>query len=253
MASGKFNAHGGEDESYFVSMTDLMVGMLFVFIIILMAFALNMREQQDRFDQTTNKITQANQTRKEMLEDLERALKQRGVIVTIDRENGILRLPEALLFAQGEFELTGKGQGALGQLASVLAMVLPCYANAATVGKGCPKNRKGRLEALFIEGHTDDKPIGMQMANNWELSTKRAIGTFNSLLSHEKALEKLTNDNDQKLLGVSGYAEFRPIKKGNTKEARAANRRIDLRFLMAAPTTRELNALKGRVEGGLAQ
>jgi chemotaxis protein MotB len=32
-----------EDESYFVSMTDLMVGMLFIFIIMLMAFALNLR------------------------------------------------------------------------------------------------------------------------------------------------------------------------------------------------------------------
>ncbi len=255
MTTGNFNAQGIEEESYFVSMTDLMVGMLFVFIIMLMAFALNLREQQDKFDQTTNQLTQANQTRKEMLEDIKNLLKSRGVKVFVDPENGILRLPEELLFARGEYELTGKGQDALGQLATALNLVLPCYANSSTAARDCPKNRKGRLEALFIEGHTDDKPIASRMANgvgnNWELSTERAIATFNALRQHEPALEGLANDGDQKLLGVSGYAEYRPVRTEDSEDARAANRRIDLRFLMATPTTAQLRTLKGRVERGL--
>ena len=36
-----------EEPSYLVSVSDLMVGMLFIFIIILMAFALNFRVAQD--------------------------------------------------------------------------------------------------------------------------------------------------------------------------------------------------------------
>jgi hypothetical protein len=35
-----------EDESYFISMTDLMVGLLFIFIIMLMVFALQYREAE---------------------------------------------------------------------------------------------------------------------------------------------------------------------------------------------------------------
>ena len=35
--------HGEGGENYFVSMTDMMVGMLFLFIILLMVFALNYR------------------------------------------------------------------------------------------------------------------------------------------------------------------------------------------------------------------
>jgi chemotaxis protein MotB len=35
-----------EKESYFVSMTDLMVGLLFIFIIMLMVFALQYREAE---------------------------------------------------------------------------------------------------------------------------------------------------------------------------------------------------------------
>lgn len=257
MANHEYSAHGIEEESYFVSMTDLMVGMLFVFIIMLMAFALNLREQQDKFDQTTDALTQANQTRKEMLEDIAKQLAKRGVIVFIDRENGILRLPEEMLFPRGQYELTAKGHDALNQLANVLEVVLPCYAQSSIIPASCPPNRKGRLEALFIEGHTDDKPIASRMANgisnNWELSTERAITTFNALREHEPMLQSLSNDSRQKLLGVSGYAEFRPVKTENTEEAKAANRRIDLRFLMATPTTAELSNIKGRVERGMAK
>src|SRR6516225_9111848 len=36
-----------EEENYFVSMTDMMVGMLFLFIILLMVFALNYRVGDD--------------------------------------------------------------------------------------------------------------------------------------------------------------------------------------------------------------
>jgi hypothetical protein len=36
-----------EDENYFVSMTDMMVGMLFLFIIMLMMFALNFKKSDD--------------------------------------------------------------------------------------------------------------------------------------------------------------------------------------------------------------
>ena len=35
-----------EEESYFISMTDLMVGLLFIFIIMLMVFALQYREAE---------------------------------------------------------------------------------------------------------------------------------------------------------------------------------------------------------------
>src|SRR4051812_21851603 len=36
-----------EEENYFISMTDMMVGMLFIFIIMLMSFALLFRQQTD--------------------------------------------------------------------------------------------------------------------------------------------------------------------------------------------------------------
>ena len=57
MTTERYSGLVEEEENYFVSMTDLMVGMLFIFIIMLMAFALNFRDAQDK--QVAEKAKQA--------------------------------------------------------------------------------------------------------------------------------------------------------------------------------------------------
>ena len=54
-----------EEESYFVSMTDMMVGLLFLFIIMLMNFAFRLQE-------TTEDLTSANEVRSEILQDIQK-------------------------------------------------------------------------------------------------------------------------------------------------------------------------------------
>lgn len=255
MSQTEHKTHNVEEESYFVSMTDLLVGMLFIFIIMLMAFALNLREEQERFDRTTATLTEADKARQRMLEDIKHQLEQRGVMVLVDLENGVLRLPEQLLFPRGDYKLTPQGHDALEKLADVLSVVLPCYAASSEHPQMCPGGSPaGRLEAVFIEGHTDDVPILGRMANgvsdNWELSTERAIETFKALTTQAPSLELLANSKLQKLLGVSGYGKDRPARSENTEEARAANRRIDLRFLMETPTSQEVERIKKEVERG---
>jgi chemotaxis protein MotB len=246
-----------EEESYFVSMTDLMVGMLFVFIIMLMAFALNLKTQQQTFENTSQQLSRANETRSEMLEEMKRQLQQLGVHVEIDTVNGVLRLPEKLLFGRGEFMLSDTGREALGKLAAVLSELLPCYA-VGPIGRppGCPPSKGGRLEAVLIEGHTDDVPIVGQMASgiadNWQLSAARAIETYKELVKTAPALGLVNNDSNQRLLGVSGYGENRPVELGNSVDARARNRRIDLRFLMATPSEKDLERIRQEVEHGIS-
>lgn len=255
MNSPEPGMHAAEEDSYFVSMTDLMVGMLFIFIIMLMAFALNLREQEEKFDVTTSALTKANETRREMLEDIKKALERQGVTVFIDVENGVLRLPEELLFPRGEYRLTENGQDKLKRLAAVLSHILPCYSNAPGSSQvSCPPSPGGQLEAVFIEGHTDDRPIIGKMNNgirsNWELSTERAIETFKAITQETTVLASIENDKKQKLLGVSGYAEYRPVKVEDTDEARSSNRRIDLRFLMETPNTEDIEKIRRSIGTG---
>lgn len=249
------NTHHQEDESYFISMTDLMVGMLFIFIIMLMAFALNLKQQQSQLKETTNKLTQVDATRAQMLKDIEKSLRDKGVEVKVFPESGVLRLPEKLLFDSGKSELGETGRIAVARLAEVLRMILPCYSSApldagATV---CPKTLGGRLEAIYIEGHTDNQRYHGLADGNWQLSGARAIEVYQKLVANSSLLGELRNDGatnagkGQKLLGVSGYAEFRPVREEPTDEARRENRRIDLRFIMAAPSRVDLDEIRKEV------
>jgi chemotaxis protein MotB len=248
--------HHPEDESYFASMTDLLVGMLFVFIILLMAFALNLRDQQEQVTTAADRLTKANVARTELLMQLQHSLKNDGVTVQIDIQNGVLRLPEDVLFSRGEYRLADKGKERLQRLALHLSELLPLYACLPTTGElRCPhEETAARLETILIEGHTDSTPAqggaGTCLADNWSLSACRANAVFNQLITSEASLANLENDRpvakadvgqtevpgeNEKLLGVSGYADRRPVSKDNM----AANRRIDLRFIMATPDEAE--------------
>jgi flagellar motor protein MotB len=222
-----------EEESYFVSMADMMVGLLFVFIILLLYFAL-------QFRQTTHDIASADESRAAILTRLDHALKAQGLEVSIDIDSGVLRLPEDVLFDVGEAALTPRGQQAVKILGGALAQVLPCYTYPRPA-HGCPATSQ-HVDAIFIEGHTDSDPMAGQGAirDNLDLSVMRATNTYRALLAGTPTLGLLRNrlpaqGVPQPVLSVSGYGADRPVDPGGTPEAKRRNRRIDLRFLMATP------------------
>src|SRR5690242_6108621 len=121
-----------EEESYFISMTDLMVGLLFIFIIMLMVFALQYREAERKNleaeqvkQKTTERLVDADQVRDEILESLRKYLLDHGLVVDIVKDQGVLRLGEEILFAKGSSDATN--DKSIDILAQALATVLPCY------------------------------------------------------------------------------------------------------------------------------
>jgi len=78
--------------------------------------------------------------------------------------------------------------------------------------------------AIQIEGHTDDRPLGKgaRFATNWELSAARAFAVL-------RFLE--INGIAQQRLSAIGYGEFRPVETNATPEGRTANRRIEINIL----------------------
>jgi len=233
-----------EEESYFVSMTDMMVGIIFVFIILLMTYALNYRDAEDQRQQKVEQLEKVEKAKQEILEDIERSLKESGIKVEIDIENGILHLPEEILFSSGSATLNIRGRESLQHLARALYVVVPCYAASWEIRAAidCENRTDAMLDAIFIEGHTDNIPVGTEhkFHDNWELSAQRAIETYKALKDIEPTLDELVNDKLQKLFSVAGYGEFRPRASNDSAEGKQANRRIDLRFLMKTPRSEDL-------------
>jgi flagellar motor protein MotB len=282
---------GGED-SYLASVSDLMVGMLFVFIVMLMAFALNMRgaqegasrtraelenargavaEERDRLaaerdelarrhaavSEVAERLLARDRTRAALLEGLALDLGERAVPVVLDARNGVLRLPESLLFDSGSAALRPEGERALRELAAALAAALPCHSRAPPAAQArCGEGSRPLLEAVLIEGHTDDVPLrhgGGTFGDNWQLSAARGVSTFKALTLAAPGLEELENTRGEALLGVAGYEARRPVAAGDAPETRRLNRRIDLRFIVAAPGETELAGMGARrrvAEGG---
>ncbi len=242
-------------DNYYIALSDLMVGMLFIFLILLTYFALQSRvyEQENEWlkklkvtseddrsalvqaaltniqlekslHQIEEKLTDTDQVRANLLARLQKALSDRGVAAEIDSERGVLRLPQDMLFDEGSAALRTRGREALHQMADVFHTVIadPAYSN--------------RLESIYIEGHTDNAPIRTsQFRDNLSLSAARAMNTYQALIQFVPALQTFNNTQNQSLFGISGYGELRPIADNNTNQGKELNRRIDFRFVMVAP------------------
>src|SRR5260221_9894295 len=115
--------HEEAEEGYFVSMTDMMVGLLFLFIIMLMLFVLKYQEAAVNHAKSQQVLETADKTRSDILNALRAALEREGITVQIDTENGFLRLPEKILFDRGRADLTPTGHAAVTSLAHAFGAV----------------------------------------------------------------------------------------------------------------------------------
>ena len=75
---------------------------------------------------------------------------------------------------------------------------------------------------LRVDGHTDDRPIASAaFPSNWELSAARAISVVRYLISRGIPPNRLV---------AAGFGEHHPLVRGDSDEARARNRRIELKL-----------------------
>jgi len=237
------HVQGGED-SYLASVSDLMSGLTFLFIITLTILAV-------RVGQARKELMSTKETRDSILVVLQTELERRGVEVAIDTDAGVLRLPEKVVFPTGSATLEARERENVLKLAGVMADVLPGY-----VGE-----RRGGLpqvESVLIEGHTDSRSIHWPFKDNLELSTARAREVFLTLTASHALLDSLRNRDGIRVLGMSGYGDRRGIDSLQSESAWQKNRRIDLRFIMMPPqelpdSSRSSRAVVERVKAGMSR
>jgi len=114
-----------------------------------------------------------------------------------------------VLFASGSADLGPEGQRQMAQLARTLV----------DISSDIPAEVDWILR---VDGHTDDVPISTNLfPSNWELSTARALSVVRYLSS-----QGIPPDH----LAAAGFGEYQPIDQAKTAQARARNRRIELKF-----------------------
>lgn len=116
-----------------------------------------------------------------------------------------LEMNSELLFLSGEAALSKKAQPVLKEITHVIN-ALP--------------------NAINVEGHTDNIPIGnLKFPSNWDLSSARATSVVQELVKE--------GINPTRLSAI-GYGEFHPIGVNKTEEGRFKNRRVTLVLMSQA-------------------
>lgn len=113
-----------------------------------------------------------------------------------------------VLFDQGQASLGEDGKAQLQQISQALL----------EISQDIPSDIAWILQ---VDGHTDDVPVAGVYADNWHLSTERALSVVRFLINQGVPSERLA---------ATGYGEFQPIAQGTSLDARRRNRRIELKF-----------------------
>lgn len=139
--------------------------------------------------------------------------------VLIRRGQMIVEVSSDRLFDPGKSAVNDDGKSILADVAKIL------------------KTLDGRK--FQVAGHTDNVKLEKaKVANNWELSTARAVEVTKALV--ERGMDPTT-------LSAGGFAEFAPAASNDTPEGRKKNRRVEIVLL---PTAEEIISLPGVAELG---
>lgn len=168
--------------------------------------------EQDRLSKSAQRLQELEDliaakeaSMKKLKETLSKALNSfEGKGLTVEQKNGkvYVSMENKLLFNSGSWAVGPEGKKAVVELGKVLG--------------------DNPDIAVLIEGHTDDDAFSASgpIADNWDLSTKRATAIV-AILSENKKINKQN-------LTAAGRGEFSPLASNATADGKAKNRRIEI-------------------------
>jgi len=235
------------DNPYWVSFSDIMAGLLVIFILSLIYLMIQLfqeislnRETRNQVQEVLAQLSRIEEIREEILNEVKTDLAELNIEVEIVEDNTVLRIPESqLYFEQSRYEIPISVEPVVGAIGSKILDAIQ------------RDNRLEFIDTIFVEGHTDGVPMNREMGN-WGLSTYRAISVWNywtALPGNLSALKELKNRKGEAVFSVSGYADTRRAQAIEITEAdQKKNRRIDIRFTMHTPEGADLRELIRKLE-----
>ncbi len=165
----------------------------------------DLQASSQRLAELENLMAAKDASMRKLKETLSSALNSfEGKGLTVQQKNGkvYVSMENKLLFGSGSWAVGSEGRKAVVEVGKVLA------ANPDI--------------SVLIEGHTDDDAYGGTgpIADNWDLSTKRATAIV-TILGENRSINRQN-------LTAAGRSEYAPLASNSSVEGKAKNRRIEI-------------------------
>jgi chemotaxis protein MotB len=165
----------------------------------------SLKERSERVSELEQLMASKEASMKKLKETLSKALNGfEGKGLTVQQKDGkvYVSMENKLLFESGSYAVGTEGKKAVNAVGKVLA-------NNPDI-------------AVLIEGHTDNDAFTSTgpIADNWDLSTKRATAIV-QILSENKSINKQN-------LTAAGRGEYAPLTSNDSAEGKSKNRRIEI-------------------------
>lgn len=203
--------------SEWVSISDLMSGVMAVVMLLLVISVLQntYAEIKHKQEMEGGQVAQ-KQKITTMLKDVKESVSAQGAdnLIDFNVEQGKITLKDNV-FARGSACITPQAVKAFVSIQDKIATLLA----------------ESEQTSIFVEGHTDNLPVGSPVTNYQQFCT---VYDDNFTLSAARAREarKLLigklDDSTAKRVIVAGYGESQPL--ANIDPADARNRRVEVRF-----------------------
>lgn len=203
-----------EGNIFWITMTDLMTGLVLVFIV--MFFYTYMTSHLE--------LVKQNLAKENATKSLEESLKTQNIDATIDPISGVVKISDLELFELSSYKLSDKGKAYLDKFA-------PAYLDSLFSNEYLNKN----IDKIIIQGHTDSQTFAgeynedEQYMKNMELSLNRAYEVANYMTN--TPYNKANGNKLRKMIIVEGASFSNPVLIDG-KEDFAKSRRVELKLIM---------------------
>jgi outer membrane protein OmpA-like peptidoglycan-associated protein len=153
----KANAESIDETGAWLSISDLMSGMLMIFALLLIATLARLTESLDESAKVQVMI----------IKDINDGLKEAGIELKANEQTGELSITNALLFEEGSYQLSSQGKAFIKRL-------IPIYSNAIFLTPGASEE----VERIKIIGHASNEG---DFTQNMKLSMLRSYSVVESV------------------------------------------------------------------------
>jgi chemotaxis protein MotB len=181
------------DTNFWISYTDLIAGLLFIFLAILLMSHFSFSYQKERNDKVVDKLDYFLKLRQKIANDLKGHFEKEKVDVGIDPKTGILKIKASLLFDFDKSDLKPAGQ-------ELLKQVIPMYTERLFSNAEFEK----WIKNIVIEGHAsldeEEEKEKKVYLYDLDLSQRRAFSVLNFIFGekfvafdHKEELKKIVS------------------------------------------------------------